>query len=316
VPSIEMERVTKWYRRGTPVLEEVTLSYRGSGTIGYLGPNGAGKSTTLKLLVGLLRANEGTVRINGADPLTERDAALWDVGAVIENPVPYPSESVFDALNRVGTVRGLSSEGIDAEIDRCDAEIGLPPLAQRCGTLSKGQRQRVALSAALVGDPKLLLLDEPTDGMDPAGRIHIRSVLRRLRNDHLVLMSSHGMADVREVCDRLVFIDHGRILLEDTTEAVVGRARSRSLEVEFSAPLRAEALASLRPWVEEIAPLGERRFRLTFDGSDETRARIVEGCVRIGPVRSVLSSVPALETAYLEVIGAATEGQRAVPAGS
>ncbi len=302
--SIELAGVTKWYARGQTVLDRVSLDYRGRGAIGYLGPNGAGKSTTLKLLVGLLRPSEGTVRLNGADPFRDRATALWDVGAVIENPEAYGSETVFDALNRVGRLRGLGEEAIDADIDRCGSEIGLPPLGQRCGTLSKGQRQRVALAAAFMGDPKVLLLDEPTDGMDPAGRIHLRSVLRKRREDHLILMSSHLMADVTEVCDRLVFIDHGRILLEDSTEAVIGRTESKLLDVEFAAPVDPASLRALAPTVEEVEVLAERRVRLRFDGRAETRAKVLEECRRLGTLRSFTSAFTALEDAYLDVIGA------------
>ncbi len=303
--SIEMNHVTKWYRAGTaPVLDDVDFRYEGTGAIGYLGPNGAGKSTTLKLLVGLLAPSKGSVRLNGVDPMQDREAALWDVGAIIENPVPYASETVFDALNRVGTLRGLDAAAIDRDIDRCDEELGLPPLGHRCGWLSKGQRQRVALAAARMGDPRVLLLDEPTDGMDPAGRLQAREVLRRLRDDHLILMSSHLMADVMEVCDQLIFIDHGRILLRDSTDSIVGRTESPLLELEFDVPVEPAAFDPLRPWLENLTRLGERRYRVRFDGRPETRARILEASLRIGPVRSFSRAYPALESAYLEVVGA------------
>lgn len=301
--SVEMESVTKCYQPGVAVLDRLSLDYQGAGAVGYLGPNGAGKSTTLKLLVGLLRPTAGRVLLNGHDPVREREAALWDVGAVIENPVPYPSETVFDALNRVGLLRGLDSEGIDDAIDRCEEEIHLPPLGQRCGALSKGQRQRVALAAARVGDPAVLLLDEPTDGMDPAERIHVRGVLRELRRDHLIVLSSHLMADVMEVCDHLVFIERGRILRQGATASIVGGTESRLLEVEFGSPVTPAAMAVLSPWVDEVVPLGESRFRLRFDGRPETRSRIAEALVKVGPLLSFNSAYPALETAYLEVVG-------------
>jgi ABC-2 type transport system ATP-binding protein len=246
----------------------------------------------------------GVVRLNGVDPMRDREAALWDVGAVIENPVPYASETVFDALNRVGSLRGLDTAAIDRDIDRCVEELGLPDLGHRCGRLSKGQRQRVALAAARMGDPKVLLLDEPTDGMDPAGRRHVREMLRRLRDDHLILMSSHLMADVTEICDQLIFIDHGRILLRDSTDAIVGRTESPVLELEFAAPVEPTAFDPVRPWLEDVTRLSERRYRVRFDGRPETRLRILEASLRIGPIRSFTGAYPALESAYLEVIGA------------
>lgn len=308
MPSIEVEQLSKWYRQGAPVLDHVTFRYNGAGAIGYLGPNGAGKSTTLKLLVGLLIPSAGSARLNGIDPRKDRRGALGDVGAVIENPEPYPSETVFDALNRVGILRGLDAEAINHDIDRCNEELVLPPLGQRCGWLSKGQRQRVALAAARMGDPRVLLLDEPTDGMDPSSRVQVRKLLQTLRKDHLILMSSHLMGDVMEVCDRLVFIDHGKILLQDSTEAVAGRTESRLVEIEFTSAIEPAALEALRPWVEDRTAVSERRYRLRFDGRAETRARILEESLRLGAVRSFTSAFPPLEDAYLDLIGAHPAG--------
>lgn len=303
-----MEQLTKSYRNGAPALDHVSFHYEGFGAIGYLGPNGAGKSTTLKLLVGLILPTAGAARLNGVDPQQDRRKALWDVGAVIENPEAYPSETVFDALNRVGTLRGLDTREIDQDIDRCNEELGLPPLGMRCGWLSKGQRQRVALAAARMGDPRVLLLDEPTDGMDPTSRVQVRKLLQTLRKDHLILMSSHLMADVMEVCDRLIFIDGGRILLQDSTDAVAGRTESRLVEVEFTAAVEPSAFEALRPWIENYSRVSERRYRLGFDGRAETRSRILEASMRLGSVRSFTSAFPALEAAYLEVIGANAAG--------
>ncbi len=303
-----MEQLTKSYRNGAPALDHVSFRYEGAGAIGYLGPNGAGKSTTLKLLVGLLLPTAGAARLNGVDPRENRQRALWDVGAVIENPEAYPSETVFDALNRVGILRGLDTREIDQEIDRCNEELGLPQLGMRCGWLSKGQRQRVALAAARMGDPRVLLLDEPTDGMDPTSRVQVRRLLQTLRKDHLILMSSHLMADVMEVCDRLIFIDSGRILLQDSTDAVAGRTESRLVEVEFATPVGPSAFEALKPWIQDYARVSDRRYRLGFDGRAETRSRILEESLRLGPVRSFTSAFPALEDAYLEVIGANPAG--------
>lgn len=302
--SIEVDHLSKAYRHGALVLDDATFRFEGHGAVGFLGPNGAGKSTTMKLLVGLLRPTRGFARLNGIDPMHDRGGALWDVGSVIENPEAYPSETIFDALNRVGTLRGLDREGIDHDIDRCLEELDLPPLEQRCGWLSKGQRQRVALAAARMGDPKVLLLDEPTDGMDPAMRARVRDRLCEVRKDHLILMSSHLMADVTEICDQLVFIDHGNILLKGSTDSVSQRTDYRLVEIEFERPVPDDGLAPIRPLVEEVVRSGPGRFRLRFDGQVETRTRLLEAALRVAPVRSFTRAHPALEDAYLEVIGA------------
>jgi ABC-2 type transport system ATP-binding protein len=305
MPSIEVDHLTKSYRGAPPVLDDVSFRYEGSGAIGYLGPNGAGKTTTLKLLVGLLRPTAGRALLNGLEAGRDRKAALWDVGALIESPEPYPTQSVYDALETVGQIRGLSSEAIDSEVERLHGELELPPMEARSGALSKGQRQRVVLAAALLGDPTVLLLDEPTSGLDPAERVLVRGLLARLKKDHLILMSSHQVVDVSEICDELIFLDRGRVLLADTVEKVSGRIRSRQLDVEFLTDVAREAWASLGSDVAGLVPLSARRFRITFDGSDEARGRILEGCRRLGPIAQFSNASLVLEEAYLEVIASA-----------
>ncbi len=300
--SIVVEHLTKWYSPGAPVLDDLTFREEGAGAVGYLGPNGAGKTTTLKLLVGLLHPSKGRAYLNGFDPMVDRRRALWDVGAVIENPEPYPSETIYDALERVGQLLGLGAEEIDSEIDRGHANLHLPPLERRCGGLSKGERQRVVLAAACLGDPGVLLLDEPTNGMDPGERIEVRRLLNRLKRDHLILMSSHLIGDVAEICDRLIFIGQGSILLQDSLENVARRVHSRAMVVEFVHPTREEALTPLSPWVRKTTRLSERKFRLRFDGAEETRSRLLEECLRVGALASYSPAVPALEDAYREIV--------------
>jgi ABC-2 type transport system ATP-binding protein len=302
MPSIEAVHLTKSYHRGAPALDDATFRYDGARAIGCLGPNGAGKTTTLKLLVGLLRPTRGRAFVNGQEATEDRKEALWDVGALIETPEPYPTLTVEEALATVGRIRGLSREGVAAEVARLHRELGLPRLGRRCGGLSKGQRQRVVLSAALMGDPPLLLLDEPTSGLDPAERILVRGLLSRLKRDHLILLVSHQVADVAEVCDELIFLDRGRVVLKDTVDRVAGRVRSRELDVEFLGPVPREAFAALAGDVSGLLPLSDRKYRLTFDGSDPARGRILEGCQRIGAVGQFSNASPALEQAYLDVV--------------
>ncbi len=300
--SILLENVSKVYPPNARVLDGVSFSEEGSGAVGYLGPNGAGKTTTLKLLVGLLRPTSGRALLNGFDPTRDRRRALWDVGAIIESPEPYPSETVFDALERVGALRGLDRELLLDEIDRCHATLHLPPLEWRCGWLSKGERQRVVLAAACLGDPLVLLLDEPTNGMDPGERAEVRQMLNRLKRDHLILMSSHLIPDVAEICDRVIFLDRGRVLKRDTVEHVTEHVRSRAVIVEFAGATPPEALEPLAPWARRTTPLGERRYRLAYDGAEETRSRLLDECRKVGPLAGFSAAVPALEEAYREVL--------------
>jgi ABC-2 type transport system ATP-binding protein len=300
--SFEVAQLSKSFRTGPPVLRDLTFRYDGAGAIGYLGPNGAGKTTTLKLLVGLLRPSEGHAYVNGVDPVVDRKSALWDVGALIETPEPYATLNVHEALDTVGRARGLSPSDVDREIDRCHGLLELPPLGQRVGWLSKGQRQRVAIAATLMGDPSVLLLDEPTSGLDPAERVLVRRLLNRLKRDHLVLLSSHQMLEVTEVCDQVIFLHQGRILLRDRVDRVAGRIRSKEVDVEFQNPVAPEWASALRGAGAEVMPLSDRRWRVSFDGTDATRARLLILCQTLGPVLQFTSPTLALEDAYLELI--------------
>jgi ABC-2 type transport system ATP-binding protein len=288
-------------------LSDLSFRFEGSGAIGYLGPNGAGKTTTLKLLVGLLRPSQGHALLNGIDPVVDRKAALWDVGALIETPEPYPTLNVHEALDAVGRTRGLSTDDVDREVDRCHELLDLPPLGERVGWLSKGQRQRVALASTLMGDPSVLLLDEPTSGLDPAERVLVRSLLNRLKRDHLILMCSHQMFEVTEVCDQLIFLHRGSVLLNDRVDQVASRIRSKQVDVEFERPIPADRMAPLRDKATEVTALSERRWRVSFDGSDASRVELLQLCQGIGRVVQFSSASLVLEEAYLELVASSAE---------
>ena len=306
VASISVEGLTKLYNRGLPALSDATFRYEGSGAIGYLGPNGAGKTTTLKLLTHLLRPTQGRARINEIDVAVDPKHALADVGAVIETPEPYPSQTVREAIEMVAEFRGGDLARAPEEIRDLHEKLELPPLDQRTGRLSKGQRQRVVIAAALIRDPRIIILDEPTNGLDPKERILIRNLLRDLKKDHLILMSSHLMQEVTEICDQVLFINQGKILLRDTVENVATRFQTRSVDAEFATPIVIDRIRALGPQVKDVVVVGERRFRITFDGTNDARAAILKGLVSLGPVLSYSNSSLMLEDAYLSLI--ATNG--------
>ncbi len=301
MPSLEARGLTKRFNSVT-ALDRVAFRYDRPGAIGYLGPNGAGKTTTLKLFTALLRPSEGQALLDGIDVAVEPKTALWNVGAVVETPEPYPALSGRETLAMIGEFRGLARETIRDRTAVLAKELDLPELDRPTGRLSKGQRQRVVLASVLLAEPSILLLDEPTSGLDPAERVVVRNILRRLKQrDRLILMSSHLLQEVTEICDRVVFVNQGRILLEDTVANVTGRFRVRRLDVEFTAavaPERAQALAGVTE-VEAVAPT---HLRLGFEGRPEEQARLLEDCQRLAPVVSFSSSSLTLEDAYLRLI--------------
>jgi ABC-2 type transport system ATP-binding protein len=305
MPSLEAAALTK--RFGSfEALRDASFRFEGGGAIGYLGPNGAGKTTTLKLLTGLLRPTSGHAFVNGIDVTADAKSALWDVGAVIETPEPYPALTARETLSMIGEFRGLAPETIRDRSERYARELELPPLDQRTVKLSKGQRQRVVLTGILLTEPSVLLLDEPTSGLDPAERVVIRNLLVKLKQQQrLILMSSHLLQEVTEICDRVIFINRGRIVLEDTVSNIASRFRVTSLEVEFARPVDAGALASIAG-VSRVQAVSPTRFRIEFDGAEGSRTRILEGCQKLAPVLSFASALLTLEDAYLRLIQGAS----------
>jgi len=316
MPTIEVSDLSKNYSAGKPALVDANFRYEGSGAIGYLGPNGAGKTTTLKLLTGLLRPTAGWAAIDGVKLVDDRKRALAEVGAVIESPEPYPSQTVAEAIEMAAEFRTGGLDGVSQEIGDLDVKLELPSLEQKCGRLSKGQRQRVIIASALVRDPQIIILDEPTSGLDPKERILIRNLLNDLKRDHLILMSSHLMQEVTDICDQVIFVNQGQILLRDTVENLSSRFVAHAVDAEFATPMPIDRIRGLAPLVQNVVVIGERRFRITFDGSTNARAEILAGLVKLGPVLSYSSASLVLEDAYLALMQSEIDatGQPMIPA--
>ncbi len=307
MPSLEARGLTKRYGAFT-ALEDASFRFEGAGAIGYLGPNGAGKTTTLKLLTGLARPTAGRAFLNGVDVGTDPKRALWDVGSVIESPEPYPWQTGRVTLEMVAAFRGMPAQDARARIKELAADLDLPPLDRKSGALSKGQRQRVVIAASLLSDPDVIVLDEPTSGLDPAERITIRNLLLKLKRDRLILMSSHLLSEVTEVCDRAVFINHGKILLNETVEVIAKRSVDTEVDIEFAVPVPPDQLAPIADLVRSVLPLSPTKLRINYAGRREARPEILRRCVGIGPVISYASSTLTLEDAYLELIGGGPTG--------
>jgi ABC-2 type transport system ATP-binding protein len=246
---VETDHLTKRYGRVTAV-DGVSLSVRPGEVYGFLGPNGAGKTTTLRMLLGLVRPDAGTIRVFGGPP-----GRLASVGALIEAPGFYPYLSGRDNLRVLARYTKTDRTRIDTVMDLVD-------LADRAGdrfnTYSMGMKQRLGVAAALLKDPRLLILDEPTNGLDPAGMADMRMLVRRLGTaGTTVLLSSHLLGEVQQICDRVGVLAHGRLVAESTVAELRGRASLRVVaEPVEDAAARARAL------------LGPDRVRVRDGGLD------------------------------------------------
>jgi ABC-2 type transport system ATP-binding protein len=306
VPTLEARHLTKRYGTVT-ALDDASFRFDGAGAIGYLGPNGAGKTTTLKLMTHLASPSSGEALINGIDVTREPKDALWNVGTVIESPEPYPWQTGRQALQMVADFRGIDRGTTEDRIRELTVDLDLPPLDRKTGKLSKGQRQRVVIASALLGDPPIVLLDEPTSGLDPAERVVIRNTLLKLKGERLILMSSHLLSEVEEICDRAIFISRGKILLNDRVAAIRDRRIGTELEVEFADPTPPDRLASLTPLVREVKAISPTRLRVSFDGNRGARDELLRRCMQLGSVVSFETVQVSLEDTYLELMGSTSQ---------
>lgn len=299
--SIELVNVSKYFGK-FKALENVSFRYDENGAIGYLGPNGAGKTTTLKILTNLLRPSSGKAMINGIDVNRDPVDAFKIVGSVIESPSPFPYFTVEDSLMFVAELRKMNRKDARDQIEYYAKALALPDLEKRIGDLSKGQRQRVVIAAALLPDPEVLLLDEPTSGLDPFEMKIIRDLIIKLKSDRLILMSSHLLSEVSEVCDEVIFINHGRILAKDNVANISREFRAKAVIVEFLDPVDDRIISAIKGMGLEVQKNNGNSVIIPYDGSNEVRAEILRKLIAVGRVIRYDSVGSELEEAYISIL--------------
>ena len=217
---ITVEHLTKYYGDHLAV-DDISFEISEGHVYGFLGPNGAGKSTTMNIITGCLSATAGTVTVDGHDIFEEPNAAKRCIGYLPEHPPLYLSESVLEYLRFVGEVKGLKKQELEDQIDLVLEKTGTTEVQnRRIGDLSKGYRQRVGIAQALLGNPKVIILDEPTVGLDPIQIIEIRDLIKSLGQTHTVIFSSHILSEVQAICDQILMIAHGRLVAFGEPEAL------------------------------------------------------------------------------------------------
>lgn len=215
---IEIEHLTKRYGGHTAV-SDLSFTVDSGQIYGFLGPNGAGKSTTMNIMTGCLSATEGAVRIDGHDIFEEPEQAKRLIGYLPEQPPLYMNETPEEYLRFVGEAKGLRGTELERQIDEVIRQTGIEGVARRrISALSKGYKQRVGIAQALLGNPKAIILDEPTVGLDPIQIIEIRDLIKELGQTHTVIFSSHILSEVQTICDQIIMIAKGKLVAFDTPE--------------------------------------------------------------------------------------------------
>jgi ABC-type multidrug transport system ATPase subunit len=289
---IETHDLSKRYGERILAVDGLALQVRRGEVYGFLGPNGAGKTTTLRMLLGLVRPTSGTALVLGARPGSPQ--SLAHVGALIETPAFYPFLSGRDNLRVLARYSGTPEMRIQPVLE----EVGLAARgSDRFGTYSLGMKQRLGIAAALLKDPELLILDEPTNGMDPAGMAEMRTFIRELgRGRRTVLLSSHLMAEVEQIADRVGVISGGKLVGEGTVEELRGR---ESLWVRAEPLEEAERLVAGLLAVERVSRVdGGLRIAADPAAAAAINRTLVEAGIAVGELRPERAS---LEKVFLEL---------------
>jgi ABC-2 type transport system ATP-binding protein len=248
---IEVRNLTKRYGE-LVAIRDISFTAATGQVVGFLGPNGAGKTTTMRIITGFLPATSGTVKVAGYDIFDDSYEVRKRIGYLPENPPLYHDMTVTSYLRFVGRIKGIAKAELGDGVDRVLRTCGLADVTGRLvGHLSKGYRQRVGLAQALIHNPSVLVLDEPTIGLDPRQIIEIRTLIRDLAGNRTVILSTHILPEVAQLCEKVVIINEGRIAVEDT---LANLTQGLSLEQVFLRYIAKEAEAGSTATPAEATP--------------------------------------------------------------
>lgn len=248
---IEVQHLTKKYGRHL-ALDDLSFTIEKGQIYGFLGPNGAGKSTTLNIMTGYISATEGEVLIDGHSILDEPEKAKRSIGYLPEIPPLYPDMTVMEYLNFVAELKKIPKDKRPAEVRKASTLVKLKDVSNRLiRNLSKGYKQRTGLAAAVLGFPDIIILDEPTVGLDPKQIIEIRQLIRKLAKDHTVILSSHILAEVQEICDYVLIISKGKLAASGTPNELEELSQGKDT-IELTIKSNAETIQKILDKIPDI----------------------------------------------------------------
>jgi len=295
---VETRGLTKHYGKTIVAVDGLELNVNRGEVYGFLGPNGAGKTTTLRMLLGLIRPTAGTARVVGAEPGSP--ASLMKVGAIVETPAFYPYLTGYDNLRLLAIYCGVPLKRVDSTLE----EVELTPRARhKFSTYSMGMKQRLGVAAALLKEPELLILDEPTNGLDPQGMADVRNLIISLgKGNRTVLVSSHLLGEVEQMCTRIGVIRKGKLVAEGTIDELRGAA---TLTVRAAPADKAREVLEKGSGAENVKVIADGSFSLKVDlrHTAEINRQLVEAGVAVTELHA---NERSLEDIFIELTG--TEG--------
>lgn len=304
---IQISDLVKDYN-GFRALKNISFTVEKGDVMGYLGPNGAGKTTTIKILTNLLNPTQGHAYIDGIDVNRYPKLALQKVGSLIEVPGIYEYLTPHDLLSYFGKVYQMDSKLINTRIEEVLDYLKIGDWEyKRLGSFSTGMQRRFGIAKALLHNPEILILDEPVLGLDPKGIKDIRDLIKGFQKEGMtILLSSHLLGEVSETCDKVIFLDNGKIIEQDTIDNIMKKAESKVITAKFLKPLSKEKAKKLEAisLIESLNSTSDG-FVIFYDGTPETSAKILKEIVSLGlNLTSYSPESLSLEDFYLSTIGA------------
>ena len=280
---IEVKNVTKKYGTFTAV-NNISFTVKDGEVVGFLGPNGAGKTTTMNMITGFIEPSEGTINVNGYDIVKKSKKAKMQIGYMPENVPLYTDLTVKEFVSYMAELKLVKKAERKEQVQKVLEETGLLDVQNKLTkNLSRGYKQRVSMAGALVGNPEVLILDEPTVGLDPKQIIEIRNLIKKLGQNHTVIVSSHILSEISQICERVIIINKGKIVAIDTPEKLEEKTKEKNI-LYVTVEDKEEKMPSIKEKVKEIEELemvkdnedGTKQYKVVSASENDVRKTLFE----------------------------------------
>jgi ABC-2 type transport system ATP-binding protein len=276
---LKIEKLSHKYNSNWAI-RDINIEINGNGAVGLLGSNGAGKSTTMNIMCGVLNQTEGNVYIHGRDIREEPELAKREIGFLPQQPPLYPDLSIDEYLTYCAELRMIPQNKIKGAVRDVKERCGIAHFSNRLiRNLSGGYKQRVGIAQAIIHQPKLVVMDEPTNGLDPNQLIEVRKLIKEIALDHVVLISSHILSEIHLMCKDVVMIEGGRIVFSDSMNAFNDYIQPHSLVIRMERPPTITELLMIKG-VTKAEFMTDRQARIYFDGDEEVAERLIAASIQ------------------------------------
>lgn len=311
---IEVKNVTKKYGNFTAV-DNITFNVKDGEVVGLLGQNGAGKSTTMNMITGFIEPTEGTIIVNGFDIMKKSLKAKKQIGYMPENVPLYPELTVKEFVSYMAELKLVGRKERKQEVENAIKETGLEEVKNKLiRNLSRGYKQRVSMAGALVGNPEVLILDEPTVGLDPKQIIEIRNLIKNLGKKHTVILSSHILSEISQICERVVILNKGKIVAIDTPKNLEEKTKEQNV-LFVTVEDKEEKMSSLKEKITDIEKLemikdnedGTKQYKIVSKSEKDIRKALFDTLPKEGiTIFELKKAETSLEDAFIKLVDNAT----------